>query len=102
MIIETLGIHEWWVDVKTAFSDTPDSSIVEWGFFLVNDSMANTMEFVRWFHLDLSQYDALHVWDGDWFGRDTKLFSIPELESIGSDKMVASLRWVIDQWVFQE
>ncbi len=106
LVIVPLFVSKKWESVQTVFHDIhgkPAHSVIEKGIFPIHDTAVNTYEMVRWFSLDLTWFSNLVIGDGDWFGRNTHLFSSTEIQKLDLEKdAVASLRIAIELGVFTE
>lgn len=99
-----LYVSQEWESIQTVFRDEKESvyneSMEKW-FFPVHDVGINTYEMVRWFDLDLSDFEDISTWDGDGFWRNTRLFSLSEIQDMDLENdVVFSLKWAIELGVF--
>lgn len=100
-----LHVTSGWNRVKTIFSgalNREGNEIIEDGFFPVHDEKFNTYEMVRWFRLDLRDFNNVTCWDGDGFGRNAQLVNSADFDKIGIENMVTSLQAAIKLGVFKE
>lgn len=103
-ILIPLSVSQQWENILTIFHDESADmpyEIRESGFFPVYDEDMNTYEMVRWFFLNLEDYDEIISWDGDWFWRDSQLFSLTEIEKLNlRGLLVSSLNWSLELAAF--
>ncbi len=104
-IFVPLSISQKWENIKTVFRDEQwnmSHESLENGFFPFHDKTVNTYEMIRWFHLNLKDFDEIIAWDGDWFWRNSQLFSLSEIKEMNlSADVVTSLKWAIELGVFE-
>lgn len=101
----SLGISSNWKSVRTVFHDDVSKKsheVFEKWFFPIHDEGVNTYEMVRWFNLDLTDFDDISIWDGDGFWRDTGLFTLSEIRYMDlKNDVVVALKWAIELGAFE-
>lgn len=103
LILIPMTVKSWWVSIKTSFGDVslgPLKIFKEDGFYPLHDEIVNTWEMIRAFSINLLGFTDITVGDGDGFGRDTKLYSLEEMQNLKPDECVSSLNHVRWSWVF--
>ena len=104
-ILVPLSVSQKWEDIQTVFQDDNKNisyKSLENGFFPIHDKAVNTYEMVRWFSLNLEDFDGIISWDGDWFWRNSQLFSLSEIQKMNlSEDVVTSLKWAIELGIFE-